>query len=329
MFNNFQYKFPTVVLTAVLLLIIVYNFSFLFPFTNNGFVTANVRPVAANVTGYITDIYIRNEQYVKKGHPLFTVFKTPYELAYKKACSDVAEAKAQLKVLNTQVAKSQYLLAAQKQQYEKFQFNYTHYRSALTEHAVSEIRTNTALKEKSAALNQLQAREKELELNQHQLLVQKMKINALKAVMENAKVDLDETTVYAKNNGVIQNMFVALGTPIKIREPVFSFVDTETMFIQANFNETDLGRVRPGNKVTIFPRIYFGSKIYHGIVYSRQWAASRLMTHQTSQLQVVSNDESNWFLLPQRLPVQIQITDYDPIHYPLSIGASAYVYIHV
>lgn len=288
----------------------------------------NVRPVAANVEGYVTDIYVKNEAFVKKGQPLFTVFKTPYELHYKKAKSDVAEAEAQLIVLNKQVEKTQHLLQSQKEHYEKFNFDYTHYKSALSDHAVSEMVTNTTLKDKNAAMSQLKALETELALNHQQIEVQKMKIKSLASIMQNAKVNLDETTVYAKNNGVIQNMFVALGTPVKIRQPLFSFVDTDTLFIQANFNETDLRRVRAGDKVTIYPRMYLGSKRYHGVVFSTNWSASRLETHRSTQLQIVTNSEDNWFLLPQRLPVQIQITDYDPVHYPLNIGSSAYVYIH-
>ncbi|HAT8698585.1 TPA: HlyD family efflux transporter periplasmic adaptor subunit [Legionella pneumophila] len=320
--------FPVIILLCVFLFILIYHYSYLFPFTNNAFVVANVRPVTANVKGYITNIYIKNEQEVKKGQPLFTVFKAPYELAYRKAVSDVQEAKAQLLLFNKQVEKTKYLLQAQKELYEKFRFDYEHNHSALRDHAVSKLTVNTMLKEKNAALSKLKALEKELEVNQQQVIVQKKKIDSLIAVMKNAKIDLDETTVYAKQNGAVQDMFVALGTPIKTRKPVFAIADTDTLFIQANFNETDLRRVQPGDKVSIFPRMYFGSKIYHGVILSRNWAASRLETHRATQIQIVRNSESNWFLLPQRLPVQIQITDYDPVHYPLSIGASVYVYIH-
>ena len=321
-------RMPIVFLLLLCMLIFIYNFSFLFPFTNNAFVVGNVRPVAANVRGYITDIYIKNEQTVKKGQPLFTVFKKPYELAYQKSQSDVAEAKAHLLVLIKQVEKTQYLIQSQKEHFEKIRFDYNHNNLALSDHAVSKITVHNLLKNRNAALSQLKALEKELELNVNQVTEQKMKIKSLISVMENAKVNLDETTVYAQNDGVIQNMFVSLGTPIKIREPIFSFVDTEKLFIQANFNETDLSHVRVGDKVSIFPRIYFGAKVYHGTVFSREWAASRLNTHNSTQLQIVANTENNWFLLPQRLPVQIQITDYDPLHYPLSVGESAYVYIH-
>lgn len=328
MLKQLNNRFPITVLLSVLAFILIYHFSYLIPFTNNAFVVANIRPVAANVNGYITDIYVKNEQTVKKGQPLFVVFQKPYELSHTKAISDVNEAKAQLKVLTKRVEKTQHLMQAQKELYEKSNFDYTHNNSALRDHAVSKLAVNNMLKEKNASLSQLKALEKELELNHEQINVQRMKIKSLTAVMENAKIDLDETIVYAKQNGAIQDMFVALGTPIKIRKPIFSIADTDTLFIQANFNETDLRRVRPGDKVSIIPRIYFGSKIYHGIILSRNWAASRLQTHRDTQLQIINNSESNWFLLPQRLPVQIQITDYDPVHYPLSVGASAYVYIH-
>lgn len=323
-----QHKLPTMILSCVISFIFMYHFSYYFPFTNNGFVVANIRPVAANVEGYITHIYVKNEQSVKTGQPLFTVFKKPYVYAYLKAESDTKEAKAYLKVLNAQLEKTKHLLLSQQAIYEKCLFDYTHNRSAYRDHAVSEISLNTTLQEKNAALNKLNALKNELEENRQQLVAQEMRINSLVAVQNNAKVDLDETTVRAKNNGFVQNMFVALGAPIKTRKPIFSLIDTDVMFIQANFNETDLRRVKPGNRVTILPRMYLGSKIYHGIVVSKNWAASRLLTHQQSQIQIVNNSENNWLLLPQRLPVQIQITDYDTKNYPLSIGSSAYVYIH-
>lgn len=321
-------KLPKILFLILLFIVFLYNFSYLFPFTNNAFVVANTRPVAANVQGYITGIYVKNEEYVKKGHPLFTVFQKPYELTYKRTKSDVEEAKAQLIVLTKQVEKSQYILQSQQDQYEKLGFDYNHYKSAYHDNSVSEIEVHTSLKARNSALNKLNAFKKELELNSQKVLVQKLKIESLIAVMENAKVDLDETTVYAKNDGIVQNMYVSLGTPIEIRKPLFSFVDINNMFIQANFSEIDLRRVQPGHHVTIWPRIYFGGKTYHGIVTSKNWAASRQTTDHRNQQQIVTNSENNWILLPQRFPVQIKITDYDPVHYPLSIGASTYVYIH-
>lgn len=322
-----NHQFPFFLALLVLLVVIFYLFSYLFPFTNNAFIVANINPVAANVSGYVTDIYVRNEQNVVKGQPLFQVFKKPYEYAYLKAKHDLDEARATLVVAQRQIEKTQSLIAAQKQRYERMLFDYSHNKSASYDNAVSKIQVYSALKQKDAALNTLHALEKELEINQQQLVVQSKRIAALKAVFHNAKVNLDETTVYALHDGSVQNMFVAPGTPIKTRTPVFTLVDTQTLFVQANFYETDLRHVRAGNNVVIMPRIYLGAKVYHGMVVSQNWAASRLGRNVDTGIEELKSNADNWLLLPQRLPVQILITDYDAIHYPLSIGQSAYVYI--
>lgn len=314
----------SVIFSIILLFYLVYNF----PFSNNAFVVANVRPVAANVEGYITDICVTNGEYVKKGHPLFTVFKKPYELAYQKAVADIEEAKAYKITLIQLVKKMRSLLHAKQDMYQKTSFDYERYNQALRDHAVSEVTVRNMLKEKNAILAEVDALAIDLQLNQQKIITQEKKIQSLQAVMENAKVNLDETTVYAKNNGIVQNMFVALGTPIEIRKPIFSFIETESIAIQANMNETELRNVRAGDLVTIFPRIYLGKKRYHGVVVSTNWAASRQITDNRTQQQIVTNNENNWFLLPQRIPVYIHITDYDPVHFPLSVGESAYVNIH-
>lgn len=321
-------KLSRLLLVSLLIIGVLYYMTYWVPFTNNAFVVANIRPVAANVKGYITHIYVKNEEYVKKGRPLLTVFQKPYQLSYKKSVADVEKAKAELAVSYKKIEKTQYLLTAERQTYEKLAFDYERYRKALRASAVPEVTVNNMLKEKNAAFSRVQSLKAALELAEKNIQVEKMNISSLEAVMDNAKVELDETIVYAKNNGVIQNMYSAVGSPVEIRKPLFSFIDTDNMFIQANFNETDLHHVRAGDKVTIIPRIYFWQKVYHGVVVSQNWAASRQRTDARSQEQIVLNSESNWFLLPQRLPVQIRLLDYDPIHYPLSIGSSAYVYIH-
>jgi multidrug resistance efflux pump len=131
--------------------------------------------------------------------------------------------------------------------------------------------------------------------------------------------------VRAPSNGVVDNMYISTNTPIKIHEPVFSFIDTTNYYIQANLNETDLRNVRVGDKVTIKLRMYYFDKIFHGVIVNTLWAADRQTTSAKTQLQKVQN-ENEWLLLPQRFPVQIKVLDVDP-NYPLNPGASAYVYI--
>lgn len=314
---------------SILFIFVFYNFSFFFPFTNNAFVVANIRPVAANVSGYITQIYVKNEQYVKKGQPLFQVFQTPYVLAYQKAQHDIVQATEKLKANEQGLIKINHLIAAEEQLFQQYHYDYIHYQQALHDHAVSKIEVNTFMRKQEASLFKLKALKAEKQMRVHEIAQQKAHIQSLIRICENAKVNLDETVVYAKSNGFIQNLFTSIGAPIEIRQPLFAFVDTEHFYIQANFSEIDLRYLKAGRKVTIIPRVYFGSKVYHGVIVSNHWATSRQTTDSRTQEQIVTNSENNWLLLPQRFPVQIEITDYDAEHYPLSVGSSAYVYVNV
>ncbi|HHF7366474.1 TPA: HlyD family secretion protein [Legionella bozemanae] len=319
----------TVLLFLVLFAILYYFFSFLIPFTNNAFVVANVRPVAAIVSGYITDLYVKNEQSVRKGQPLFTVFQEPYQLTYNRLVEEVRTAKADLQSLQYQLQKEKQLLIQYTQEYKRIHLNFFRNKAVLKSGAISEINVKDLQYEDLGSLAKVDMQKQQISVVEKNIQSLQHKIKALIYKMRYAKVNLEQTTVYAQSNGRIQNMFLSLGTPIEINKPIFSFVDTESLYIQANFTELDLRMVKTGNKVYIIPRMYFGTKLYHGTVVSGAWAANRQITNPKTQLQTVTNDTNNWILLPQRFPVQIKITDYDPKHYPLPIGATCYVIIQV
>lgn len=319
----------TVVLSLALLAVLYYFFSFLVPFTNNAFVVANVRPVAAIVSGYITDLYVKNEQYVHKGQPLFTVFQEPYKLIYNRLIEEVHTAKVDLQSLEHQLQKDKQLLIQYEQEYNRIHLNFVRNKAVLKSGAISEINVKDLQYEDLGSFAKVNMQKQQISVDEKNIQSLQHKIKALIYKMRYAKVNLEQTTVYAQSNGRIQNMYLSLGTPIEINKPIFSFVDTDNFYIQANFTELDLRLVKTGTKVYIIPRMYFGTKLYHGTVISGAWAANRQITNPKTQLQTVTNDTNNWLLLPQRFPVQIKIDDYDSEHYPLPVGATCYVIIKV
>ena len=317
--------FPVVIVIIGILAILFYTFSFLFPFTDNAFVTANITPVAADVDGYITQIYVQNGEYVKKGHKLITVFPTPYQLAYQRSAATLEEARAKLKTFESTLDKSKHTLAASQALYQRAAYDYQRYAQAYQDHSVSEIDRVNFQKDKSARFEEMNAAKQQVKIDTQNIVVQENRIKALIAQTAEDKVFLNETTVYAATDGIVQNMYLSLNTPVRVRDPLFSFIDMRALYIQANFNETDLRHVRLGDKALIFPRMYLGGKVFHGVVISNYWATGRQNTQSRTQLQFVAN-ENKWLLLPQRFPVQIRVTDVNT-DYPLNIGASAYVYI--
>lgn len=83
-----QLNLPIIIVGLAGVIGIYHIFSYLIPFTDNAFVVTNVTPVAADVSGFITDIYVKNGQAIKKDQPIFKVYQEPYRLAFSQASAD-------------------------------------------------------------------------------------------------------------------------------------------------------------------------------------------------------------------------------------------------
>jgi multidrug resistance efflux pump len=316
---------PIVVLGLVLAVGVFHLFSYMIPFTDNAFVVTNVTPVAADVEGFITEIHVKNGEHVKKNQPIFTVYRVPYQLAYAQASADYQEGIKKILVYRKQIDRTIALIKSTNAELGKARYEWDLKKNKYVEEAVSVLDIKKLSYDVSTLSHRLASLQQEVEVLLAKIEQQKHTVASLKAKKDNAKINLDLTIVRAPGDGVIDNMYVAPYTPIKIHQPVFSFIDTSNYYIQANFNETDLRNVRTGDKVYIILRMYYFDKIFHGEVVNALWAAERQKTSTKSQIQLVYN-ENEWLLLPQRFPIQIKILDQDP-NYPLNPGASAYVYI--
>jgi len=317
--------FPNIIIFLGLLSALIYIFSYLFPFTDNAFVVSDLRPVAAQVRGYVTHMYVENGMYVKRGQKLFSVFNKPYLYAVEQLTADYESAEATLNALELIYDRDQKTSDNRKNIYLKLQHDLEKYRKGYQMKSISRITMDNAANDTYAAKDAWQAQLKQQMVDNHRIRAQLKQIESIAARLKNAKVQLRQTEVYAQANGVIQNLFLTKGSPININSPLFTLVYTDQTYIQANFNETDLRNVHKGSKVFIYPRMYLSRKVFHGEVVSDYWSANRQNVDIRTQLQSVTN-ENQWILLPQRLPVIIRVTDPD-IHFPLRVGSSAYVYI--
>ncbi|MDQ5920904.1 MAG: HlyD family secretion protein [Pseudomonadota bacterium] len=304
---------------------LIHFFSYLFPFTDDAFVVTNTQPVAADVSGYITDIYVKNGQKVHRGDPLFKVFDTPYKLAYAKYKSNYEEVLANIEVIREQTAKNRDIVNTNIALLNKVKYEYSLKSRQLVNRSISQLEIQKLKYDIQSLSSQINSLQKQLIIDDKQIIQQQKKAASLKAEMDNAQVNINLTTVQAGSDGVVDNMYLAVGTPIVQHQPLFSFINTDQWYVQANFNETDLRFVRPGNKVLVILRMYYFDKIFHGEIINNIWAADRQVISPHTQQQTVKNN-NEWLNLPQRFPIQIKILDPDP-KYPLNPGASAYVYV--
>jgi membrane fusion protein, multidrug efflux system len=310
------------------ILLLIFGFGYYFwlhrhPRTDNAFVVANIRPVSSLVNGHITDIYVVNNQKVKKGDKLFTVYKKPYELTVESFKNQLIAEKYQAAALKEQIKKSKLQIKEAKAEYQNTVYLADQADTLYKTRAVSQKSAEKLDRARDEAKAKLDMAVSTLTIDE-QLYNRSVAIcSDLAAQFDNAKVNLALTTIYAQSNGLISNMFISKGTYANNGVPLFSFIDTEHWWVQANLKETEIGNVKSGQKVNIRLWLY-PRHLIKGVVDNIGWNVDRQLTASKNALPLVKK-ENEWFLLPQRFPVQIKITDHDNETYPLHVGASATV----
>lgn len=318
-------NFPTVIIIIAVIVGLINFFSYKLPFTDNAFVVANNQTVAADISGYISDIYVKNGQRVKKGDPLFRVFDKPYKNAVAKSQANYDQSLAALEEQKQVIKKDLDLIKNAQDNLAEVEYEYKLKSNPKVKDSISDIELTQAFYLVSSNKTQLNTAKSQLAIDQKSLLQKEKQTEAAKSELDTDLVNLEETIVKAGSNGVIDNMFLSLGTPINARQALFSLVNTDEWFIQANMYETDLRKVRTGDKAVVILRMYYFDKVFHGEIINNLWVADRQTVNSRSQQQTVASN-NEWLNLPQRVPVLIKITDPDA-NYPLNPGSSAYVYI--
>lgn len=296
------------------------------PFTPNAFIFACTRPVSPLTEGFITHIHVKNNQFVKKGDKLFTIFREPYQLKITELENEITARKAELKSLSAKVKR---ILSEQKQIRAKLANNQYLYEQAKQMLATSAVAGEyveerlRALQESQAALEAMQYAEEEI---RHQCAMIEAQIKKLSAALEINKIWYSLTEVRALSDGYITNLTVAPGGYYRPGEVLCGFVDTSSWYVQANLKESELSAIHPGVKAKIWLWQYPG-KVYHGVVEDVGYAVERRKMSGRTGISEVEK-ENEWFLLPQRFPIQIKIIDCPPDP-QLTHGASAYVELDI
>ena len=296
------------------------------PFTADAFVFANTRAVMPWVAGYISEIYVKNNQFVKKGDKLFSIFKPPYQLKIQELENEIAARRCELKSMEARI---QRIISEQKQTAAKLANNrylYDQSVQMLKSSAVAGEYTEErlrALQESQAALDALKYAEEEI---RHQCAMIASQIKKLTATLKINQIWYDLTDVRALTDGYITNLTVAPGGYYRPGDVLCGFIDTSVWYVQANLKESELSAIKPGVEAKIWLWQYPG-KIYTGIVEHTGYASERRKMSPGTGLPEVEK-ENEWFLLPQRFPVQIKIIDPgDNSHF--THGASAYVELNI
>ncbi|PBC23372.1 MULTISPECIES: HlyD family secretion protein [unclassified Mesorhizobium] len=269
--------------------------------------------IASDTAGRIVQVAISDHQMVKQGDLLFTIDPEPYRIALAQA--DAAVAAARLNVEQLRAAYSQ-SMAQEKSAGSEVDYAQSQYDRA-ADLAQKGINAKSSLDE---ARNDLDKAKQQVAVAQQGIISAKAALGgnpdietdkhptvmAALAARDKAAYDLARTTVKAPADGVISQassfkvgQFVGSGTPL------FSLVETNDTWIDANFKETQLTNMKPGQKAEIVVDTYPG-KTFEATV-----KAIGAGTGAEFSLLPAQNATGNWVKVTQRIPVRLELTDPD------------------
>jgi membrane fusion protein (multidrug efflux system) len=317
--NKHLWRGGGVIAAAIAALLTYYEYNEIYPKTDNAYVNANLVNIAAKVSGYIKTIYVENNQLVHKGDLLLEIDPVDYNLQLIKARQDLELAMQQATNYKQQIISAKSGVA---KAYADFQFATqmaARYQQLYQQKAGSLQDMQKYQNQKIAAQQALDQQIVGLTQANTQYAVANTQIKIAQTNKSNALNNNAYTQLHAPVDGYISNLFLQKGELVSGGQKLFALVDNSAWWVDVNFKETQLKRIKPGQSAQISLDLY--DHKYHGKVSSISYASGN-----TFSLLPAQNATGNWVKVTQRFTVRVQLAN--EVNFPLRVGASAQVQIN-
>lgn len=307
-----------------------------YEFTDDAQVQEYVNPVISRAGGFITNVRFEENQNVKKGDTLITIDQREYVYQAAQTQAAIHKAEAELKVLqsqiltakkNAEVAKTQ--IAASNAKIWKQQLDYDRYQKLVLDEAATEQRledikaTLDVYKSENASAqeNYIAATSKVNDIEAQRAVIN-AEIERLSALLGRNNLDVDYTVIVAPYNGRMGKRAIEPGQMINVGEVLAYIVNDETdKWVVANFKETQVAKMKIGNKAKIKVDAY-PDKEFQGTIISLSPA-----TGSSFSLLPPDNATGNYVKIVQRIPVRIRVDGERKDIDMLKVGMNANVYV--
>jgi membrane fusion protein, multidrug efflux system len=257
--------------------------------TDNAYTAAEVAVVTAQIDGPVAAVNVVDSQQVKHGDVLIVIDDTDARLALRQAEADLAHARAQVASATSDLERSG--IDLQRRQ------------ALVASGSVSGDELTKVINGASDARASLNAARATVALAQ--------------AHVEKAKVDLGRTVIRSPIDGVIARREVQLGQRVQPSTPLLDVVPVTEMYVNANFKEVQLKKVRPGQSVELESDLYGKKVAFHGVIEGFNGGTGAAFALIPAQ-----NATGNWIKVVQRLPVRISLNPDELAAHPLRVGLS-------
>jgi len=309
--------------------------------TDDAYTDGNAIVMSPKVSGYVTELHIDDNTFVRKGQLLLRIETADYAASQSQARAQLASARAQLQAarVSYDIARVQFpaqLESARAQQrsaeagYRQARLSHQRQHSVDPRATTRETIDAADSQEVAGASNVANARAQlavaELAPDQirqaaAQVHEREAGVAQAEAQLQQADLNVGYTEIRAPSDGFVTKRNVQLGSYLAAGVTMFLIVSPD-VWITANFKESQLGRMRPGDPVDIEIDAYSGMKLAGHVQSIQQGSGSRFSAFPTE------NATGNFVKVVQRVPVKIVIDrGLDP-RAPLPLGLSVSPVVH-
>jgi multidrug resistance efflux pump len=282
------------------------------PYTSQARIQAFVVPVAAEVSGTVLKVHVKNNDLVKAGQPLFDIDPTQYRIALQRSTSDYESVRLSVTGSNASVEAGKASVQSAKAGYVYAQQDADRLEQIYKEDpgALSLRRVQNAQANRVKARSQVAAAEADLlraiaaagdagEKN--------AQLASARAAIEKAELDLKRTQVVAPSGGSVTDLQTDVGRFAQAGAAAMTLIVNQDLWISADMTENNLGNMKPGDKVAIVLDVMPG-QVLKGRVRSVGTGISPGTPAQPGTLPQVQNSR-DWLRQAQRFPVAVE---FDP-----------------
>jgi membrane fusion protein, multidrug efflux system len=320
--------------------------------TDDAQVEANINPVIPKISGYVTEVRVKDNQKVKKGDTLLVLDDRDLkieleqaEAALVTAQSNLTSAKASTSAAKAGIATYEASVKAAEAQIEAAQINvrratqdYERYANLIKDHSITQQQFEQVQAAKETAEKQLQVLQEQKtqafrqtgaitsqsNATSTQVGVVNSTIKQRQVDVDDAKLNLSYTVVTAPADGIISKVNVQAGQFLRAGQATFSVVQDNDIWVVANFKETQFNDLKIGQKVVIEIDAFPGHE-FEAVLSSFSPA-----TGSRFALLPPDNASGNFVKVVQRLPVKIEFTNkQDSLVRQLKAGMNANVDVHL
>ncbi len=330
---------------------IKYNHSQHHEETDDAQIENNVSPVIPRIAGYVLEVRVKDNQMVKKGDTLLILDNRSETIQVQQAEAALASAENNLHVaeantsaskasisstqasvatIDAQIEAAKITLRRATQDYERYQnlikdrtITQQQFEQAEAAKQSAEKQLTVLSEQKVAASRQVNTVTAQSNATGQSVGVANASIQQKKADVENAKLNLSYTVIVAQADGQLSKINVQTGQLVQPGQQLFSIIGSETPWVVGNFKETQLSRIKIGQKVTIhvdaFPGKEFNAKV----------TSLSPATGARFALLPPDNASGNFVKTVQRLPIRIEFDAADEAVKSLKAGMNADVDVHL